>query len=92
MPTGVPEAERALSLAAAAGFELPAGDEPTLRLRADALPGRPPVDLPAGFVVVHPGASVPARACPPQRCADIVAALTRAGHRVLVTGGPGSGT
>ncbi|AVT35783.1 HAD-IIIA family hydrolase [Plantactinospora sp. BB1] len=89
VPTGVPEPERALSLAAAAGFALPAGDEPTLRLRADALTGRPPVDLPAGYVVVHPGASVPARACPPQRCADIVAALTRAGHRVLVTGGPG---
>ncbi|MGX7672591.1 HAD-IIIA family hydrolase [Plantactinospora sp. DSM 117369] len=89
VPAGVPEPERALSLAAAAGFELPAGDEPTLRLRADALPARPPVDVRTGDVVVHPGASVPARACPPGRCADIVAALTRAGHRVLVTGGPG---
>ncbi|MGI5150191.1 HAD-IIIA family hydrolase [Plantactinospora sp. CA-294935] len=89
VPAGMPEPERALSLAAAAGFELPAGDEPTLRLRADVLPARPPVDVRTGYLVVHPGASVPARACPPGRCADIVAALTHAGHRVLVTGGPG---
>lgn len=88
VPVGIPEVERALSLATAAGFGLPAGDEPTLRLAADMLPSRPPVDLAAGYVVVHPGASVPARACPPRRCADIVAALARAGHPVVVTGGP----
>ncbi|MEU0154486.1 HAD-IIIA family hydrolase [Micromonospora fulviviridis] len=88
VPVGVPEPERALSLAAAAGFALPPGDEPVLRLRAD-LPA-PAVDLPAGdYLVVHPGASVPARACPPERCAEIVAALAADGHRVLVTGGPG---
>ncbi|WP_420884056.1 HAD-IIIA family hydrolase [Micromonospora sp. CPCC 205547] len=85
VPVGVPEPERALSLAAAAGFGLPAGDDPVLRLRAD-LPAVPPPADP-GYVVVHPGASVPARACPPQRCAEIVAALTAAGYRVLVTGG-----
>ncbi|MFG3709286.1 HAD-IIIA family hydrolase, partial [Micromonospora sp. NPDC047670] len=33
VPVGVPEPERALSLAAAAGFALAADDEPTLRLR-----------------------------------------------------------
>ncbi|MFI7434779.1 HAD-IIIA family hydrolase [Micromonospora haikouensis] len=88
VPAGIPEVERALSLAAAVGFGLSAGDQPALRLKADALPAHPPVDLPAGYVVVHPGASVPARACPPQRCADIVSALVRAGHRVVVTGGP----
>ncbi|MEV4712541.1 HAD-IIIA family hydrolase [Micromonospora sp. NPDC049374] len=88
VPAGIPEVERALSLAAAAGFGLSVGDQPTLRLNADALPAHPPVALPAGYVVVHPGASVPARACPPQRCADIVSALVRAGHRVVVTGGP----
>ncbi|KAB1901200.1 glycosyltransferase family 9 protein, partial [Micromonospora sp. AMSO31t] len=87
-PVGVPEPERALSLAAAAGYALPAGDEPVLRLRAD-LPA-PAVDLPAGdYVVVHPGSSAPARACPPERCAEIVAALAADGHRVLVTGAPG---
>ncbi|MGW5673326.1 HAD-IIIA family hydrolase, partial [Micromonospora sp. NPDC003776] len=71
VPVGVPEPERALSLAAAAGFALPPGDEPGLRLRDDR--SAPTPDLPDGdYVVVHPGSSVPARACPPPRCAEIV--------------------
>ncbi|MBY8874785.1 HAD-IIIA family hydrolase [Micromonospora sp. PLK6-60] len=87
VPPGVPEPERALSLTAATGFTLPTGDEPTLRLRAD-LPD-PGLDLPAGgYLVVHPGASVPARAAAPEHCARIVAALVADGHRVVVTGGP----
>ncbi|WP_245666765.1 HAD-IIIA family hydrolase [Micromonospora sediminicola] len=86
VPAGVPEPERALSLAAAAGYPLPPDDQPALRLRTDL--DAPVPDRPAGdYVVVHPGASVPARACPPQHCAEIVAALAAAGHRVLVTGG-----
>jgi ADP-heptose:LPS heptosyltransferase len=40
-------------------------------------------------VVLHPGASVPARAWPAQRCAEAVEALADDGWRVLVTGGPG---
>jgi ADP-heptose:LPS heptosyltransferase len=47
---------------------------------------------PAGdgpYVVVHPGASVPARAWAPERNAALVAALADAGRRVVVTGGPG---
>jgi histidinol-phosphate phosphatase family protein len=88
VPPGVPEVERALSLAAAAGFTLPADDGPRLRLRADRLTDELP-DLPApGYVVVHPGASVPARACPPQRCVQVVRALCAAGYPVVVTGGP----
>ncbi|SCL48889.1 histidinol-phosphate phosphatase family domain-containing protein/HAD-superfamily hydrolase, subfamily IIIA [Micromonospora citrea] len=93
VPVGVPEPERALSLAAAAGFALAPDDEPALRLRPEVL-DRPDGDVPhpalaePGYVVVHPGASVPARACPPRRCAEIVAALVAAGHRVVVTGGP----
>ncbi|MEO3747806.1 HAD-IIIA family hydrolase [Plantactinospora sp. B5E13] len=91
VPAGVPEAERALSLAAAAGFRLPVDDEPLLRLRTDRI--GPPGDgarLPApGYVVLHPGSSVPARACPPDLCAEIVETLADAGHRVVVTGGPG---
>jgi ADP-heptose:LPS heptosyltransferase len=38
------------------------------------------------YVVVHPGASVPARAWSPARHAATVAALAEAGHRVVVTG------
>ncbi|MDH6461713.1 histidinol-phosphate phosphatase family protein [Micromonospora sp. A200] len=83
VPVGVPEPERALSLAAAAGFGLPVGDEPTLRVEA------PPAAPPDGpYVVVHPGASVPARACPPERWVEIVRRLTASGYRVVVTGGP----
>ncbi|MDG6103803.1 HAD-IIIA family hydrolase [Dactylosporangium aurantiacum] len=82
VPTGVPEAERALSLAVAAGFAPPAGDD--LRLRITA----PRPERRGTYVVVHPGASVPARACPPEVYARAVAGLAAAGHRVLVTGGP----
>jgi ADP-heptose:LPS heptosyltransferase len=81
----LPEPERALSLARAAGFELPAGDDGRLAVRRPL----PAVDLAPGYVVLHPGASFPARAWPAQRCAEAVEALADAGHRVLVTGGPG---
>ncbi|SCF28752.1 haloacid dehalogenase superfamily, subfamily IA, variant 3 with third motif having DD or ED [Micromonospora viridifaciens] len=96
VPVGVPEPERALSLAAAAGFALAPHDEPALRLRDDLTspaitsPAAGAPEHPAGdYVVVHPGSSVPARACPADRCAEIVAALVADGWRVLVTGGPG---
>ena len=83
-PGDVPEARRALGVAAGLGFALPAGDDGALRVRA-ADPG---VDLPARFVVVHPGASVPARAWAPDRHRALVAALAGAGRNVVVTGGP----
>lgn len=83
-----PEAERALSLAAAAGFGLPPGDDGRLAVRGplpdtSALTGQP------GYIVVHPAASVPARQPTTARTAAIVHALAEAGHRVLVTGAPG---
>jgi ADP-heptose:LPS heptosyltransferase len=81
----LPEPERALSLARAAGFDLPAGDDGRLAVRRPL----PPVEQPGPYVVLHPGASVPARAWPAQRCAEAVEALSDAGWRVLVTGGPG---
>jgi ADP-heptose:LPS heptosyltransferase len=164
VPPGVPEPERALSLAAAAGYPLPDGADSALRINVDA-PGlsypqpdgdedpgddtdnsgsdgggggtgdgtaKPagttsragtsraatsgaatnraatsraatnrdatsrdgtarragPIRRRHGYVLVHPGASVPARACPPERCAAIVAALAAAGRTVMVTGGP----
>jgi HAD superfamily hydrolase (TIGR01662 family) len=82
VPPGIPEAERALSLAAAAGFPPAAGDDLRLRITVPAPARR------GRHVVVHPGASVPARACPPEVYVRIVAELAAAGHRVLVTGGP----
>ncbi|MEU8212860.1 HAD-IIIA family hydrolase [Micromonospora sp. NPDC049044] len=88
VPVGVPEPERALSLAAAAGHRLPDGDEPVLRLRRDAVPPRPPGLGDPGYVVLHPGSAASSRACPPEVATRIVGALAAAGHRVLVTGGP----
>ncbi len=87
VPVGVPEPERALSLAAAAGFALPAGDEPGLRLRVDRLPPTPAALGTPGYVVLHPGSSVETRACPPELATRIVRVLAAAGYRVVVTGG-----
>jgi ADP-heptose:LPS heptosyltransferase len=113
VPPGVPEPERALSLAAAAGYPLPADDLGGLRVTVPPQSLRRPAGSPRnpgppnpgppnpgppnpgpqrrGAVVVHPGASVPARACPPELCAQIVRALAEAGHQVMVTGGAGDG-
>ena len=84
----LPEPERALSTVAAAGFALPAGDDGRLRVRTP-LPAVSHLTGPGPYVVVHPGASVPARAWSPARAAAAVEELTAAGRRVVVTGGPG---
>jgi ADP-heptose:LPS heptosyltransferase len=80
------EAEAALDTAAALGFPPPPGDDGRLRVLPSpdtvALTGNGP------YVVVHPGASAPARAWSAERCAEAVALLADAGHRVVVTGGP----
>jgi ADP-heptose:LPS heptosyltransferase len=85
-PGDVHEVERALSLASVAGFALPAGDGARLRI---VDPGAPPRELEAlrPYVVVHPGASVPARMWPRQRSRELVEALRAAGRNVVVTGG-----
>ncbi|GIM97172.1 HAD-IIIA family hydrolase [Paractinoplanes toevensis] len=83
VPPGLPEPERARSVAAAAGFALPAGDDGRLRVIGAARRG------PGEYVVVHPGASCEARSCPPDTLRGIVTALAAVGHRVLVTAGPG---
>ncbi len=56
--------------------------------RTDELGIRRPPGYPRrdGVVVVHPGAAAPARRWPPERFAAVAAALSRAGHRVVVTG------
>jgi ADP-heptose:LPS heptosyltransferase len=81
-----PEAERALGIARAAGFPLPLGDDGKLKVK----PGPPVKDLVGDepYVVVHPGAAVPARAWPPLHHAAAVELLAGAGYRVVVTGGP----
>jgi ADP-heptose:LPS heptosyltransferase len=85
----LPEPERALSLARAAGFDLPPGDDGRLAVRRPLPPVAHDVLSDGGpYVVLHPGASVPARAWPAESCAAAVEALTDAGWRVVVTGGP----
>ncbi|GAA4603910.1 histidinol-phosphate phosphatase family protein [Actinoplanes octamycinicus] len=83
VPAGVPEPERARSVAAAAGFGLPEDDDGGLRIRGVRRRG------PGDYLVVHPGASVEARSCPPEVLREVVRALEEAGHRVVVTAGPG---
>ncbi|MFL6114299.1 MAG: glycosyltransferase family 9 protein [Catenulispora sp.] len=87
----LPEPERGLSLARAAGFALPDGDDGALAVRS-------PLPVPdhldhldhlADYVVVHPGCTAPARTWPAERWTRAVAALGEAGYRVLVTGGRG---
>ncbi|MBB5919698.1 ADP-heptose:LPS heptosyltransferase [Actinoalloteichus hoggarensis] len=85
-----PESDRALSLAEAAGFALPPGDDGTLAVRVP-LPELRELTGSPGYVVVHPGASVPARQMSASRSAAVVAAFAAAGHRVVVTGAPGDG-
>jgi ADP-heptose:LPS heptosyltransferase len=79
------EVQRALSLVARAGYPLPSGDDGRLTVRA-ADP--PMIDAERGYVVVHPGASVPARAWSPQAFQELVTALNEDGWRVVVTGAP----
>ncbi|MFG1703268.1 glycosyltransferase family 9 protein [Nonomuraea sp. M3C6] len=91
----VPEPERMLAVARAAGFELPKGDDGKLAVR------RPLPDIGAdtgnllgvgadadkgAYVVVHPGTSAPARTWPADRHRQAVRELVEDGHQVVVTG------
>jgi ADP-heptose:LPS heptosyltransferase len=84
VPDGLPESERGLSLATAAGF---GADEQGARLAVR----RPLPDVTdrvgaEPYVVFHPGAAVPARRPTAVHSRAMVAALLAAGHRVVVTG------
>jgi ADP-heptose:LPS heptosyltransferase len=81
----IPEARRNLSLAQAAGFRLPPGDPGTLAITGPR-PDSRPLTGDGRYVVVHPGASVPARHPSADRTAEMIAARAAAGHRVVVTG------
>ncbi|GAA2090010.1 MULTISPECIES: glycosyltransferase family 9 protein [Brevibacterium] len=94
-PEDQPEVERALRIAAAAGFGLPAGDAGRMRIAdpSGAFFGTPAAAA-AGlrpdepYLVLHPGAAAPARMWPPERSRAAVELLTRRGWTVAVTGGP----
>ncbi|MCU7727533.1 glycosyltransferase family 9 protein [Actinoplanes sp. KI2] len=60
-----------------------ATDETDLALAVPRLP------VPRGVTVIHPGAKSPARRWPPDRFAAVARHLTRAGHRVVITGSAG---
>jgi ADP-heptose:LPS heptosyltransferase len=75
------EVERNLAVAAALGFPGPADDRLAV---AEANPTASP-ETPAD-VVVHPGASAPARTLPAGRWREVVDHLADQGHRVSVTG------
>jgi ADP-heptose:LPS heptosyltransferase len=77
----VHEVERSLALVATLGYTT--GDRRLSVVRApwDGVPAQP-------YVVVHPGASVSARAWAPERHAELVTALAAAGRQVVVTGAP----
>lgn len=85
VPDDIHEVERALSLVRAMGYDLPASDDARMAMRD--LPAS--VDLPfRKYVVVHPGATVPARAWFPDRNARLVELLCANGYNVVVTGAP----
>lgn len=98
-PDGLHEVEAALDLVRATGVAVGDGPHPLAVRRplpdVAELVGNPPAaDLAGdatrrGYVVLHPGASVPARGLAPEHAAAIARDLAGAGHRVLVTGGPG---
>jgi ADP-heptose:LPS heptosyltransferase len=79
------EVEQTLSLCEASGYPLAADDDRRLRIElpAPVAAGEPPA---CPYVVVHPGASVPARGLPLRTTSAVIRALVGAGRRVVVTG------
>ena len=75
-----------MALARAAGYELPAGDDGRLDVR-QPLPDVSALTGPGPYVVLHPGASAPARRWPARRWAEAAALLAGRGQRVVLTGG-----
>ena len=84
VPDDVHEVERNLSLVATLGHRLPADDDGRLRIERRGAIRAAPFAEP--YVVVHPGATVEARAWGRDRNAAAVTALVAAGWHVAVTG------
>ena len=79
------EVEQTLSLCRASGYPLADHDDRALRIdlpHSVVLEAHPA----ASYVVVHPGASVPARQLPVGTASGVVKALVAAGRHVVVTG------
>ena len=83
----VHEVERSLDLVRTVGYELPSGDDGRLAIKRAG--GRPAEVGDEPYVVLHPGASVPARAWPAERYAALANTLVERGWRVVITGGRG---
>jgi ADP-heptose:LPS heptosyltransferase len=83
----VHEVERSLDLVRTVGYELPSGDDGRLAIKRTG--GRPAEVGDEPYVVLHPGASVPARAWPAERYAALANTLVERGWRVVITGGRG---
>jgi ADP-heptose:LPS heptosyltransferase len=90
-PADIPEAERNLILARAAGFELPPGDTGRLAVTA-SLPDSRALIGDGPYVAVHASASVPARSPSAGMAAAIATALAAAGHRLVITGSAAEST
>jgi ADP-heptose:LPS heptosyltransferase len=90
LPEDLPEPERALAIARAAGFRLPHGDDGRLAVCTPPPVGRVlgPVAL-CPYVVLHPGAAVPARRWPVEHHRRAARMLEHLGLPVVVTGGSG---
>jgi ADP-heptose:LPS heptosyltransferase len=84
----VHEVRRSLLVTEALGLRSPADDRLRVDLGTGALPSDVAVTL-AGkpYVVIHPGASVPARTLTPQQWAAIALGVSTTGRSVIVTGG-----
>lgn len=85
VPEHIPEPERALALCAAAGYSLPSHDDGSLRIKQ--LPTLP-LPLSRPYVVVHPGASAPARMWQEEHASALVRELVSHGWGAIVTGSP----
>ncbi|HEV7584187.1 MAG TPA: glycosyltransferase family 9 protein [Solirubrobacteraceae bacterium] len=82
------EVQRALAVAEACGYGLSAEDDRTLAIKRRG-EIHPVAESLRPYVVVHPGASVPARAWSASRNRELVTLLTAAGQNVVVTGSAG---
>ncbi len=86
VPDDQHEVVRSLSLVEAGGYRLAGEDDAALRISRGPGSNRA-IPFQQGYVVVHPGASVPARAWSPESNRRLVQALAGRGDNVVVTGG-----